>query len=893
MAALDFAVTVRLLDQLTAPLKSVSKAQAEANKQFSDTQKRLAELNAAQKNLDGYRQLKDQLHGTTKKLSEAKDKAKELALKLKETNEPSKRLTQQFEKAKAAVNALNAKQLEQIRTLDTLRGKIIASGVPMRSLIEAQRHLRTETASTNKSLEGQKAVLDQVAAKHRRLAESQKAVASARRQMQDKLQMQQDIAGVAYPMLAVGSAGMYAATRPIVSSATHSDSVADIAITGNMTRQAQQALSESLRGVALDTNQLQDEINKGVKLLVANGMSAKDGSDYATLLGDTATATRAQMEDISNLTFSLQNNLKIKGKGAMEEAMNNLVHAGKQGQFELKEMARYFPSLGAQMASMGATGQDAVKEIGIAMQAARKASGTSQEAASNMANWFSHMTSSSTIEHFDQAGIDLRKEMLGKMQNKDPEKRMSAFRASIEVFDQYVDKLTAGQTVTIRSASGKVKERLNFKDALSKSVKEGNEDEVRSIVERFGLSKVIQDMQTANFYLAMRQNKEFIDKGMKSFDGADVQNTIEIDKQRRMEEATEQWKQLKIQANDLSTSIGDSLMPTLRDLMETIKPVIESVNAWVKENPELTRTLLKIALITSAVIAGVGGLAVIIISILGPFAMLRYALSLAGINFAAAGGTLGILKGALMFLLSPIGLITAAVVAAVLVWQNWDNIMKYLQNNFPAIHDFFAFTLPEALDAATGYLKTAWEWAEKVFNTLANLAAAPFKIGVEIGQAVQTGGASIKSGEGVLGTAKAIGDRIFGKTAPDGARASGGPVRAGGIYRVNELGPELLRMRGQTYLMADQNANVIPLRNMVNRTNQRLFGQQGREGGNAQQTIPQIINFQRSQQQAQQQQRMDGVLNIKIDSKEPVRVTRMQATGMELNVHTGRIGGVS
>jgi hypothetical protein len=93
--------------------------------------------------------------------------------------------------------------------------------------------------------------------------------------------------------------------------------------------------------------------------------------------------------------------------------------------------------------------------------------------------------------------------------------------------------------------------------------------------------------------------------------------------------------------------------------------------------------------------------------------------------------------------------------------------------------------------------------------------------------------------------------------------------------------------------MADQDSNVIPLRNMVNRTNQRLFGQQGREGGNAQQTIPQIINFQRSQQQAQQQQRMDGVLNIKIDSKEPVRVTRMQATGMELNVHTGRIGGVS
>ena len=140
-------------------------------------------------------------------------------------------------------------------------------------------------------------------------------------------------------------------------------------------------------------------------------------------------------------------------------------------------------------------------------------------------------------------------------------------------------------------------------------------------------------------------------------------------------------------------------------------------------------------------------------------------------------------------------------------------------------------------------------------------------------------------------TATTIGNRIFGG-GEDGARANGGPVRAGGIYRVNELGPELLRQRGQTYLMADQDSNVIPLRNMANRTHDRLFGQKnGNKDHQSVQTIPQIINMYQRQQQAQQ--RMDGLLNIKIDSQAPVRVTKMQATGMQLNVHTGPIGAVS
>jgi hypothetical protein len=44
-----------------------------------------------------------------------------------------------------------------------------------------------------------------------------------------------------------------------------------------------------------------------------------------------------------------------------------------------------------------------------------------------------------------------------------------------------------------------------------------------------------------------------------------------------------------------------------------------------------------------------------------------------------------------------------------------------------------------------------------------------------------------------------------------GGRATGGPVKPGGFYRVNELGPELLTMHGATYLMASAAGQVTPL----------------------------------------------------------------------------------
>lgn len=377
-------------------------------------------------------------------------------------------------------------------------------------------------------------------------------------------------------------------------------------------------------------------------------------------------------------------------------------------------------------------------------------------------------------------------------------------------------------------------------------------------------------------------------------------------------------------------AFGKGIWESMKGIGKFIGKMAEFVGGW--ENMGKIVVGLGLVSVFSGLLGGIAAIAQITAIAASGLLWLGSVLgvnAVVGRGFAAVLGTVGrafklvgfaVTLAGRALMLNPIGLtITAIAGAAYLLYTNWDRVTKYFRETswsqmvvdalnlvtdtalFPfkmaakGVEELWKLIKPSLADTSWGQsiisavdsVIGAFERFKAAYTAVRDWVAGGIKTTIT---AVQTGGASIKSGEGVLGTAKAIGDRIFGKTAPDGARASGGPVRAGGIYRVNELGPELLRMRGQTYLMADQNANVVPLRNMVNRTNDRLFGQQGRDAPT--QTIPQIIDF-KQRQQAAQQVKTSGLITIKIDSKEPVRVTQLQSSGMQLNVHTGQMGAVS
>jgi nucleoid-associated protein YgaU len=192
-----------------------------------------------------------------------------------------------------------------------------------------------------------------------------------------------------------------------------------------------------------------------------------------------------------------------------------------------------------------------------------------------------------------------------------------------------------------------------------------------------------------------------------------------------------------------------------------------------------------------------------------------------------------------MLMMNPIGLTIAAIAAAAyLLYINWDKVTAYFRNtswsqmlidalNLVETVAFFPFKT--AIDA----LGKIWEWAkgllqdttwgsgiistvESVIAGFERLKAAYTAVkewmagGITTTiTAIQTGGASIKSGEGILGKAKEAGERIFGKA--DGTRALGGPVSKGRMYEIAERAPEIVEQGNRAYLYAKQAGKVVNL----------------------------------------------------------------------------------
>lgn len=569
------------------------------------------------------------------------------------------------------------------KTVDNLRGQ--------------QKKLRDEMSKLPEAFSGTiTPVLDGLIARSARLGRQIDLLAGKQKRLQElssrSVQLREERRELR-SRLGEAVAGAVAVGAPAFQSvrvaASFEDQVKDVAITGNLSRSEEGKLGKALRANALRVNQTQAELASGVSILVANGMTPEDAKRYSGLLGKTATATRGQMEELAQFMFSLNTSFKIEGESAMNEALDAAAHAGKQGQFELKHMARYFPELGASMASFGATGLTAVKELTMAMQVARKYSGTNEEAARNAANWFSHMSAKATTKGFHDVGIDYQGEVMRRMR----EQNISALQASLQVTDAYIDKVAGGKTVTVKE--GRKTKQVSFRDALEKAKKSGNEAEVQALVSRFGLSNVFQDMQTVNFYLAMRQGKEMFKKGMASFQAPDAKGVIDRDFEKRMEASSEQFKKFRIQGVELGIAVGNALLPALTGILTVVTPIVGFVGSLANRFPRLTGALVGIAtgllLGKVAFLAAAYGGKVFLSMLVGQqTAATLLSTKLLFLQNTLGGGLIGAMKNATLAargfmvanaaLLGPLAAVLAAVLAvgAALyqLWKHWDTLKQ-------------------------------------------------------------------------------------------------------------------------------------------------------------------------------------------------------------------------
>lgn len=354
------------------------------------------------------------------------------------------------------------------------------------------------------------------------------------------------------------------------------DRTNDIAITGGFSEAEEDQLGLALRASAVRWNQTQLEMAGGAQVLIAGGISSlRELEAYAPVMGKTATATRSSMEDLGAVAIALNDNLKI-GASGYERSMNMLAYAGKQGQFELADMAKWLPQLTPQFAALGLTGERAVAEIGASLQIAKRGAGSNDEAANNFKNFLSKLTAKDTLKAFEGAGIDLQTSMKDLVSGG-----LTPVQAMLETVTQYVGSKGPAAAAEFQKAMG-LKDEAERQAAIDR------------LNEAYKLGELFADQQVLSFLrpaLASRTDLAAIQRG--SIEAAD-QGGLDADWARRMKSEREQFKALTINLSELGITVGSVLLPPLVELTAAAIPVVQAFAGWASENPGLVKGIVGI-----------------------------------------------------------------------------------------------------------------------------------------------------------------------------------------------------------------------------------------------------------------------------------------------------------
>ncbi len=183
-----------------------------------------------------------------------------------------------------------------------------------------------------------------------------------------------------------------------------------IGITAEASVEETNAATQALQGMTKALGLPLDQGIAALDTMTASGMNLKEAFKFLPAVLTTTQATGAAAEDIANAGLKVSSAFGI-GADRMQAAFDQMAFSGKNGQFELKNMANYLPSLATLFSAVGYKGEDGLKRLLGMLQTLRAQTGTAEEAATYARNILFKMTAPQTVKAFKKQNIDLLKEL--------------------------------------------------------------------------------------------------------------------------------------------------------------------------------------------------------------------------------------------------------------------------------------------------------------------------------------------------------------------------------------------------------------------------------------------------------------------------------------------------
>lgn len=651
---LKMELVLQAIDRATRPIRAVTQGSVGLAAALKTSRDQLKVLQAQQKDVSGWRTLRTASAQTETALQAARDRVKALGQEMAATGVPTRQMTRDLESAIRSATALKAEHQEQQVQLQSMRNKLSAAGISTRNLSQASRDLKQRIDATNESISAQGRRMQQLVVQQKRL--------SAARAQFDKAQQ------VAGGMAAGGAAGLgtaYAISRPLKGIV---DAFAP----------AEDAATQLKVAMMNSTGQVPEEFQKI--------------SDLATGLGDRLPGTTADFIEMMTM-------LRRQGISA-QSILGGTGEAAAYLGVQLKMPAAEAAAFAAQLQDATRTSE---KDMMSLMDTIQRAFYSGVDP-TNMINGFAKISPAMDIVR--QSGLEAANTFAPLLIMMDQTKMAgeSAGNAFRKVFQGAMDTAKIQKTLDNLKAEKGISLGLNFTDGkgefagiqnmyaqLEKLKVLTTEDRTILIKDLFGDDA--ETLQVLNTMMA---------KGIAGYDEVAAKMKDQADLRTRVNEQlatlTNTIEAAEGSWTNAMSEIGATIAPQLKELINGVGELAVKVKDWVKEHPALTAAIVKTAGGLAMLLAAGGGLTLMLASFLGPFAMVRYALTLVGIKSASAitafkgigTALLWVGKAALWLgralLMNPIGLaVTAIAGLAYLIYANWEPISAFFSQTWDQI----------------------------------------------------------------------------------------------------------------------------------------------------------------------------------------------------------------
>ncbi|HCB1681810.1 phage tail tape measure protein [Citrobacter sp. RHBSTW-00986] len=657
-------VILNAVDKLTRPFRSAQASSRELAAVLQTTRNSLKELNKQAGRIDEFRKTRSQLAITAKNLNAAREEAAKLATQFAATNRPTAAQAKLFSQAKTRVQELQQTYNGLLGSVQRQRQALKESGIDTKQLSSAQRELRKNADETRQALERQQKSL-------KRLGEQQAKMNAVREQYSRRLEVRDRIAGAGATTAAAGAA----MGAPVVAAV-----------------RSYASMEDAMKGVAKQVNGLRDDNGNRTKQFYEMQDAIKAASeqlpmengaiDYAALVEGGARMGVTNQDDPFEdqkrdlLAFA---STAAKAATAFELPADELAEGlGKIAQL-YKVPTRNIEQLGD---ALNYLDDNAMSKGGDIINVLQRMGGVADRLdfrkAAALGSTFLSLGAAPEIAA-SASNAMVRELSIATMQSKRFFEGMDLLKLDPEVIEKQMTK----------DAMGTIQHVLQKVNSLPKD-------------KRLSAMTMIFGKEFGDDAAKLANNLPELQRQLELTSGSGANGSMQKESDINKDSLSAQWLLVKTGAQNAFSSLGETLRQPLMDIMSMVKNVTGALRRWVEQNPVLAGTLMKVVAATAAITVGLGTLAVAVAAVLGPIAVIRFALSMLAVkalpSAAAAttrtggvlrllvSGPLALLRVALFTvgsllgaLLSPIGLVVAALAGvALVVWKYWQPISAFL-----------------------------------------------------------------------------------------------------------------------------------------------------------------------------------------------------------------------